>query len=612
MRFNPCPPSAIRTSTIKRTLLLGVLLLTSLALHAQSPVLTATQKLNPEELSQLLAPIALYPDALIALILPASTVPSDVVLGARFVQANGNPDLADSQPWDESVKSLVRYPDVIGWMDQNLEWTASVGEAFVDQPADVMNSIQGLRAQAKAAGNLQDTPQQRVVVEEKIIRIIPADPEIIYVPRYDPEIIFVQSYAPDPLLTFGLGFAVGAWLNYDFDWNRQSVYRGNWRGWNDNWSGGSNGNWNNGGGNNDQVNVVNINNATQWQPSANGQRQINQRQRNNNGNARYVAARENAINSVALASGDQTVRPSSVQQAVALPRPTRIGNERRNDRQQDNAAPQPTVTTAFPGTASETPESPRGKTKQQDKTQKPTAENQLPGPSQTSAQPATPADHSALPDRPVERKNRPQATAPTAPPQVPGQLAQPSQPGKQPKTPRSADGTRQNSNSEDAVPPSDLPAAGGKKKAKPGDVPPSPSNVLPGKSTVASPEPATRPQRPQKQAPPATGNQKIKQPASANPPEGATQPSQVRPQQPAQPQRPAPQTEAPQRQQQTKQKVTPQQPAPESPQTPQKQPGVQRQEKRVDNQAQAASPAAPPNPQPEAAPAPEKKKKDSD
>jgi hypothetical protein len=157
--------------------------------------------LPPEALNQLLAPIALYPDALVALILPASTVPSDLVLAARYLSSNGDPAQVANQPWDDSVKSLVRYPDILKWMDQNLEWTTQVGEAFLNQPADVMNTnvmntIQGLRAQAIAAGNLIDTPQQRVVKEESCIRILPAQPEVIYVPQYDPEVVYVQPYAP--------------------------------------------------------------------------------------------------------------------------------------------------------------------------------------------------------------------------------------------------------------------------------------------------------------------------------------------------------------------------------------------------------------------------------
>ena len=193
----------------------------------------APQPLTQEELKQLVGPIALYPDALIALILPASTVPSDLVLAARFVASKGDPAQAANQPWDDSVKSLVRYPDMVKWMDQNLEWTTQLGEAFLDQPADVMNTIQQLRAQARAAGTLVDTPQQKVVEEQSNIRIVPAEPEVIYVPQYDPEVVYVQrggaysygSYGYDgsygygyypyesyaapyggPAITFGIGF----------------------------------------------------------------------------------------------------------------------------------------------------------------------------------------------------------------------------------------------------------------------------------------------------------------------------------------------------------------------------------------------------------------------
>ena len=247
---------------------------------------SVSQKLPPEALNQLLAPIALYPDALIALILPASTVPSDLVLAARYISANGDPARVADQPWDESAKSLVRYPDVVKWMDQNLEWTTQVGEAFLDQPADVMNTIQQLRAQAIAAGNLVDTPQQRIVKEEDCIRIVPVEPEVIYVPRYDPEVVYVQPYAPHvgPAVTFGIGFAIGSWLNYDCDWPRRRVCVGDWNPrWKHDWDPGRKHNWKrNRGDGRDTINVVNINRDTArvWQPSAKIQRQQWQRQRN--------------------------------------------------------------------------------------------------------------------------------------------------------------------------------------------------------------------------------------------------------------------------------------------------------------------------------------------
>jgi hypothetical protein len=296
--------------------------------------------LSAADLQDLLAPIALYPDALIAIILPASTVPSDVVLGARYVERKGDPAAAAGQPWDDSVKSLVYYPDVLVWMEENLEWTAAVGEAFMDQPADVMNAIQHLRAVARANGTLKDTPEQAVVVQEEEIRIIPANPEIIYIPQYDPDIVFVESYSPGfvPFISFGVGFAVGSWLSYDCDWRHRSVYRGNWVGWN---RGGTrvynseinteiNRNVTN------NVNVVNIsgNNVVRWNPSSRSVRQLEIRQRNGGGNVRFATPEARAARQT-LREERQSGNVEAVRQARAsrndlLPAPKSVPNRVEN------------------------------------------------------------------------------------------------------------------------------------------------------------------------------------------------------------------------------------------------------------------------------------------
>jgi hypothetical protein len=191
----------------------------------------AGPQLNNEQLETLLGPIALYPDALIALILPAATSPSDVVLAARYLAASGDASQIDTQPWDESVRSLTHYPEVLKWMDENLSWTKQVGEAFLAQPADVMQAVQRLRTRARAAGTLVDTPQQKVVTEGEILLIEPAQPDIIYVPRYDPDVVYVTRSPGwnQPYLSFGVGFAVGSWLAYDFDWPARTIWVGDWR-----------------------------------------------------------------------------------------------------------------------------------------------------------------------------------------------------------------------------------------------------------------------------------------------------------------------------------------------------------------------------------------------
>jgi hypothetical protein len=181
---------------------------------------------SPEELDQALGPIALYPDALIALILPAATDPSDVVLAARYLQDGGDPADTDDQPWDDSLKALVRYPEVVKWMDQNLAWTKQVGVAFLDQPDAVMDSIQRLRQAARASGALTNTPQQEVVMDGTNISIMPAQPDTIYVPDYDPDVVYVvqPGYSADSYLSFGVGYPTGFWLGYDMDWGHRRIW----------------------------------------------------------------------------------------------------------------------------------------------------------------------------------------------------------------------------------------------------------------------------------------------------------------------------------------------------------------------------------------------------
>jgi hypothetical protein len=182
----------------------------------------------------MLAPIALYPDPLIALILPASTDPSDLSLAAQYLASNGDPSGIDAQPWDPSVKGLAHYPDVLKWMNDNIDWTRALGAAFAMQPSDVMKSVQQLRAKAKAAGTLVDTPQQQVDIEGDDIRIIPAQQDTIYVPQYDPDVVYGD--APDgdagPFITFGVGFPVGAWLGFECNWDDFGIWVGPWHpGW---------------------------------------------------------------------------------------------------------------------------------------------------------------------------------------------------------------------------------------------------------------------------------------------------------------------------------------------------------------------------------------------
>src|SRR5262245_23626551 len=192
------------------------------------PAAPAAGKLSAADLDTLLGPIALYADALIAQILPASTYPLDIVMAARWVKVH--PDLkdVDEQAWDPSVRAVAHYPTIITMMDERIDWTQQLGRAFLEQRQDVMESVQRLRAQAHAAGSLQTTPQQQVVSEGTVIKIVPAEPQVIYVPQYQPSVVYGGSYYGDTvgasLVSFGVGFAAGSWLNLGCDWGSHCLY----------------------------------------------------------------------------------------------------------------------------------------------------------------------------------------------------------------------------------------------------------------------------------------------------------------------------------------------------------------------------------------------------
>jgi len=208
------------------TVMLLVFLSPGIGAQAQMPApppAPQVQLRSSAELDQMLGPIALYPDPLIAQILPAATLPAELVQADRYVNGGGDPNLIDQQPWDASIKALARYPTVLKWMDDNLAWTTALGQAFLYQQPDVMASIQRLRAQAQALGNLQSTPQQNVIVDNGTVEIVPANPQLIYVPVYQPDVVYFQRPYGSPFISFGLGFAIGGWLNCDFDWGNHHL-----------------------------------------------------------------------------------------------------------------------------------------------------------------------------------------------------------------------------------------------------------------------------------------------------------------------------------------------------------------------------------------------------
>jgi hypothetical protein len=151
---------------------------------------------TPEQLQQLVAPIALYPDSLVAEILAASTFPEHVVEADQWLHAH--PDLkgdalaqaVDQQPWDPSVKALTAFPSLLGNMDKNLSWTSSLGDTYYNQEQDVMDAVQVMRQRAQEAGKLKNTEQQTVTTQDSNIIIESASPEVVYVPEYDPWLVY--------------------------------------------------------------------------------------------------------------------------------------------------------------------------------------------------------------------------------------------------------------------------------------------------------------------------------------------------------------------------------------------------------------------------------------
>jgi Protein of unknown function (DUF3300) len=186
--------------------------------------------LTAEELQQLAAPIALYPDALVAQILGAATFPDQVAAAASWLQQNSSlkgtalMQAVDAQPWDPSVKALTQFPSVLANLATNLSWTSSLGEAYHNQAAEVMSAVQFLRAKALAAGNLKSGSQLSVVQQSPdVIVIQPVNPQVVYVPMYNPAVVYGYPYvtpayvAPPVVATavvaFGVGIAVGAMMS---------------------------------------------------------------------------------------------------------------------------------------------------------------------------------------------------------------------------------------------------------------------------------------------------------------------------------------------------------------------------------------------------------------
>ena len=258
---------------------------TTAAADAQSqvPPPSSAPKLSQAELEKLLMPIALYPDPLLATVLPASVFPLEIVQAARFLQDTNKVSKIDEQPWDPTVKAVARIPDALKKLNDDLPWTIQLGEAFLAQDKDVMDTIQALRLKAQNAGTLRNSEQQTIVVTNTIVektveqevvvvtntvvQIQPSNPQVVYVPSYPPTVYAPPPgyvYSPyAPLVTFTAGVAMGAIIANNCDWNNGGCH---WGGNDIDIERNSNINVNRNVNNIQGGNRVNANRSQKWQP----------------------------------------------------------------------------------------------------------------------------------------------------------------------------------------------------------------------------------------------------------------------------------------------------------------------------------------------------------
>jgi uncharacterized membrane protein YgcG len=199
-------------------------------------------KLSKSQLERLVAPIALYPDALVAQILAASTFPTQITDAETWLQTHPGLSSADvgkqvdQQEWDPSVKALVQYASVLANLSKNLGWTSELGDAYYNQHDDVMKAVQEMRKKAKKAGNLKPTTQLDVKEDDSRIDIAPVDPEVVYVPAYDPWVVYGYPIAPWPYwvevpgiwwggpgIYFGVGFPIAPFFGFGWGWGAWGV-----------------------------------------------------------------------------------------------------------------------------------------------------------------------------------------------------------------------------------------------------------------------------------------------------------------------------------------------------------------------------------------------------
>ncbi|MBX3393514.1 MAG: DUF3300 domain-containing protein [Phycisphaeraceae bacterium] len=305
----------------------------------------ATVKLSAGDLEELLSPIALYPDSLLANVLAASVYPDEVKQAADFVKGGGTTSQISSKPWEDPVKAIAAVPDAIKMMSEYLDWTTALGAAYINQSKDVMDAVQRLRARAKANGVLTTGEQQVVKTEGDTIIIQQADPEVVYVPSYNPGVVYVDDDDDEwaaAAIGFGTGIAVGAILsNMNCHWYGGCV----------GWGGGYHGDIDidrNTNINIDNTRINNLKSGNRWQPN---QDKLNPRNNAALSNYQGAGARGSAGGIPGRTAGARPIasRPAPRASATPATNRSRPGAPATRPAPQPRPAAQATPRPATPG-----------------------------------------------------------------------------------------------------------------------------------------------------------------------------------------------------------------------------------------------------------------------
>jgi uncharacterized membrane protein YgcG len=311
--------------------------------HAQSSNSGQDTQLTSAQLQSLVSSIALYPDSLLSMMLMASTYPLEVAEAYNWLEANKTlsrtqiQDAMKTQTWDNSIKSLVLFPQALTLMGTKLGWTQQLGNAYLAQPKQLMDAVQALRTKAQQAGNLKSNDQVSVSTQQSNIIIAPANPQIIYVPQYNPTVVYggwpYPAYPPAPvynpgwgLVTFGVGLAVGAALWSSPHWNSGSININN-----NNFN-----NFNRNVNSNNTIKNNRIGDSSNWRPNASNRANVNQSQRE--ATARANASRASSDWDKNATSQDRQRAQQDANRARSSAASRGFENNRSNDATRSNAS----------------------------------------------------------------------------------------------------------------------------------------------------------------------------------------------------------------------------------------------------------------------------------